>query len=300
MDKGAGRIHWDSRDHSGDGPDAQKCQSWPGYTAEVNRVSDTKELGYRVKSRAVYLAFHDIIRSDGEDRVDGSIRSTRQDLRNTLTFLPGGSSAEGWVKFKRRQSLVVAVHLNPAAEEANDFRLTELRPALYFENEPLRATLLKIQAVVERSSIEEASYAEVLGMVLLHELRAAMGARAVLPRTRGGLSPKAMHRVDEYIDANFARNISLSELSVLVDLSRFHFARAFKQATGTSAYQFILTHRVERAKEMLSRQDLSIDQVARAVGFKSPLQLGRAFRRLLGITPSAFRRQLSTKRPEDP
>lgn len=174
-DESAGRIHWDSRDHSGDGPDTQKCKSWPGYTAEVNRVSDSKELEYRVKSQTAYLAFHDIIRSDGEDRVDGSIRSNRQDYRNTLTFLPGGCSAEGWIKFKRRQSLVVAVHLNPTAEEANDFRLAELRPALYFENEPLKATLLKIQAVVDRSSIEESSYAEVLGLVLLHELRGAMG-----------------------------------------------------------------------------------------------------------------------------
>ncbi|MGY8677845.1 hypothetical protein Q2941_08485 [Bradyrhizobium sp. UFLA05-153] len=173
--EGAGRIHWDFQDHSGDGPDTQKCQSWPSYTAEVVRVSDSKELEYRVKSQTAYLAFHDIIRSDGEDRVDGSIRSTRQDYRNALTFLPGGCSAEGWIKFKRRQSLVVAVHLSPTAEEANDFRLTELPPALYFENEPLKATLLKIQAVVDRSSIEESSYAEALGMVLLHELREAMG-----------------------------------------------------------------------------------------------------------------------------
>ncbi|MBX9826337.1 MAG: helix-turn-helix transcriptional regulator, partial [Xanthobacteraceae bacterium] len=72
----------------------------------------------------------------------------------------------------------------------------------------------------------------------------------------------------------------------------FHFIRSFKQAAGIPPHQFMIRLRVDRAKEMLAEGDLSIAEVASQTGFGSPIQLTRAFRRVVGTTPSAFRRDM--------
>ena len=61
---------------------------------------------------------------------------------------------------------------------------------------------------------------------------------------------------------------------------------------GIPPHQFMIRLRVDRAKEMLAEGDLSIAEVASQTGFGSPIQLTRAFRRVVGTTPSAFRRDM--------
>jgi AraC family transcriptional regulator len=74
-------------------------------------------------------------------------------------------------------------------------------------------------------------------------------------------------------------------------LSRFHFILAFKDSVGLSPYQYVLAERVHRARGLLSKSELSIADVALAVGFHDAIQLNRVFRKLVGITPTVFRRE---------
>jgi AraC family transcriptional regulator len=100
-----------------------------------------------------------------------------------------------------------------------------------------------------------------------------------------------LRRIKEFVDAHISRGIGISELASLVGLSQFHFIRAFKRSVGRSPYQHVLSERISVAKEMLSKSDLSIADVARAVGFSDVSQLNRVFRKLIGVTPTAFRRE---------
>ena len=84
--------------------------------------------------------------------------------------------------------------------------------------------------------------------------------------------------------------MTISELASLLDLTRFHFIRAFKQAAGLPPHQFLIRRRIDRAKDMLADSRSSIAEIAERSGFGSPIQLTRAFRRVLGTTPSAMRR----------
>jgi hypothetical protein len=83
------------------------------FPAELIRIWPT-ELEFRVKGDAAYLALHDLVRSDGEATINGGSCSTLTDVRDRLTFVPIGSSMEGWHRFKGRVSSVFGVHLTYA------------------------------------------------------------------------------------------------------------------------------------------------------------------------------------------
>ena len=256
-------------------------------------ISKPQELAYRFQGHTHYLALHDIVRTDGETIIDGFARSVRRDIRNTLTFVPKGASVEGWSKYKDRRSSVLAIFLDPNADERGELRADDLPPRLHFENPSLKQSMQKLNEVMRSSPAHEQTYAEHLGLIILCELRDALLGKREAPAFTGGLTPQQLNRVRDYITANLGKDISLSELAGLVNLSKFYFIRAFKKTTGTAPYQFIISRRVERAKELLTEPNSSIAPVARSVGFHSTLQLDRAFHRLIGMTPSSYRDQVA-------
>jgi AraC family transcriptional regulator len=161
-----GKIEWHQR-HP-DVPDpfliTQRSFSW--FSAELVRIWPT-ELEFRVKADAAYLALHDSVRSDGETTINGGSRSTLTDARNTLTFVPIGSSVEGWNRFEGRVSSVCAVHLAPAMQDHDAIDISNIPPSLYFTNNNLKATVQKVQSVLDGSGIDDHAYAETLGLLLL-------------------------------------------------------------------------------------------------------------------------------------
>ncbi|HEV2605585.1 MAG TPA: AraC family transcriptional regulator [Microvirga sp.] len=103
-----------------------------------------------------------------------------------------------------------------------------------------------------------------------------------------------MKRATEYMEDRLADDVSLCDLSKLLDLSTFHLCRAFKQSTGLPPYRWRLQRCVERAREMLEGTDLSVTEVAAAVGYDDPSQLAAAFRKALGVSPTQYRRERRT------
>jgi AraC family transcriptional regulator len=199
---------------------------------------------------------------------------------------------EGWNCFKGRVSSVLAVHLAPPTSDHDANDISNIPPSLYFENNDLKATLQKLKSVLDGSGIDDHAYAETLGLLLLWELRHAADPKHLqLKPVRGGLTGHQLRRIKEFVDVHISKEIGISELAGLAGLSQYHFIRAFKHSVGLSPYQYVLSARISVAKEMLSKRDLSIDDVALAVGFSGASQLNRVFRKLIGVTPTIFRRE---------
>jgi transcriptional regulator of acetoin/glycerol metabolism/AraC-like DNA-binding protein len=117
----------------------------------------------------------------------------------------------------------------------------------------------------------------------------ALGKIAPAPQAHGGLSPSAMRRVQDYVEANFSNAIDLATLAAVAGLSIHHFARGFKQSAGVAPHHYLIQKRVERAGDMLAHTDLALSEIAYAVGFSDQSHLARHFRQMLGITPGQFR-----------
>jgi AraC family transcriptional regulator len=93
----------------------------------------------------------------------------------------------------------------------------------------------------------------------------------------------------QYIAANLKNDIRLSDLARVANFSTFHFARAFRKATGESPHRFVRGCRLERAKDLLAEDDMSVAEIALACNFSSQSSFTRAFTRAFGVSPGKFR-----------
>jgi len=98
-----------------------------------------------------------------------------------------------------------------------------------------------------------------------------------------------LRRVTEYIQQNLDKSLTLAELADVVYMSPYHFARLFKGSTGVPPHRFVVRQRIARARGVLARPELSIAEISRLVGFRTPSHFTSVFRRVLGITPGAYR-----------
>ena len=105
----------------------------------------------------------------------------------------------------------------------------------------------------------------------------------------GGLSGYKLRRVKEFIFENLDSDLSLAEIASVAELSQFHFARAFRKSTGLTPQQFLMQQRIERAKELLSTNDLPIVEVSLRTGFKNQSHFTSLFRKFTSLTPRNWR-----------
>jgi AraC-like DNA-binding protein len=108
-------------------------------------------------------------------------------------------------------------------------------------------------------------------------------------RSRGGLAPRVLQRVCDYMEAHLGENVELEALADIAGLSRFHFARAFKQSVGIAPHSYLMQRRVERAKALVIETKLSLAQIALECGFSDQSHFARRFLQFVGVTPRSFR-----------
>jgi AraC family transcriptional regulator len=90
---------------------------------------------------------------------------------------------------------------------------------------------------------------------------------------------------------HFAEEFNLEQLAAHAGLSKFHFHRLFKSATGVSPSQYHTKLRMNAARRLLRETKHSVVAVALEVGYTNPSHFARLFRRETGLSPSDYRRQ---------
>jgi AraC-like DNA-binding protein len=100
-----------------------------------------------------------------------------------------------------------------------------------------------------------------------------------------------LRRVRDRIDREYAQPLNVEALAAGVHMSAGHLSREFRAAYGESPYSYLMTRRIERAMALLQRGDLSVTEVCFAVGCSSLGTFSTRFTELVGMPPSAYRRQ---------
>ncbi len=99
-----------------------------------------------------------------------------------------------------------------------------------------------------------------------------------------------LRRVRDRIDREYAQPLDVEALARDAYMSAGHFSREFKLAYGESPYGYLMTRRIERAMALLRRGDLSVTEVCFEVGCSSLGTFSTRFTELVGMPPSAYRR----------
>jgi len=131
-----------------------------------------------------------------------------------------------------------------------------------------------------------------LSKSLIHSFVLSLGLRHGQPLSkrarRGGIAPHHLRRLREWIDEHLEYPITVQTMAGELGLSTAHFSRAFKESTGGTPWNFVLSVRLERARKLLS-STASIDSIASQCGFADSAHLSRLFKRQYGRCPSRMR-----------
>jgi AraC-like DNA-binding protein len=98
-----------------------------------------------------------------------------------------------------------------------------------------------------------------------------------------------LRRARDLMDREYARPLEVAELARVALMSTAHFARSFRATYGETPYSYLMTRRIERAKALLRRGDMSVTEVCLEVGCLSLGSFSARFTELVGETPTAYR-----------
>jgi AraC-like DNA-binding protein len=100
-----------------------------------------------------------------------------------------------------------------------------------------------------------------------------------------------LNRARKFIDLCYDLPLNLDEISSHACFSRYHFLRLFRQAFNKTPHQYLVERRIERAKELLSANDLRVTDVCFEVGFQSLGSFSSLFHKSVGHPPTTYREQ---------
>ena len=271
---------------------SRRTASGPGMAVEIVQDNRRGRIDYHYSSPLHMLVVHERgARHDGCTVIEGLPKSTLQDCSRKLVFVPAGHKYHDWHE-PRTLSRVVFFYFDPTQLEIG--RRLSLAPRIFFEDNALMQTALKLATLIESGASDHRLYLEALGVVLAHELvRINTGEKRAETQSNGGLAAWQRRKAVAYIEEHLAEPISLEALARLVGLSACYFCRAFRQSLGIPPQRYQLSQRIERAKTLLAKRAASVTDVGLTVGYNDTSAFCTAFRRLTGLTPSAYRRNFS-------
>jgi AraC family transcriptional regulator len=222
-----------------------------------------------------------------------------------LMLKPGGgaSSEVRWRSLSTEPMQTVQMHLNNdlfsrTAEEIADrdpARLT-LYGRSVFQDPLLTQIGLALWRELEYPTSTGKLYAQTAAQMLaVHLLRYYTTPGQQIKEPTQGLTQRQISQITDFVLAHLDQDLSLSALAQQIGFSPYHFARLFRQTTGESPHQFVLSQRIEHAQSLLRETGQPLAQIALTSGFANQSHLTQVFKRTLGLTPADYRAHYGTR-----
>ncbi len=163
------------------------------------------------------------------------------------------------------------------------------------------ATLIKLGADVDLKKVEElyfntrvlspTQYEALVRLLSIFAEHLAESSRALIALPKPS-EPPSIAEARKFIDLHAQEAIPLAAVARTVNMSANYFSEKFKEVTGLNFVEYVARVRVEKARNLLQNPNLRISEIAYDVGFQSLSQFNRAFLRVSGCSPTAYRKTL--------
>lgn len=262
----------------------QRFEVAAGETSEIIRLDHHLTLNRR--GNFTLTSTH-----EGQRQGDRQVSSGHIHFRPAL--MPHSSTWDGETAF-------TVIALNPAFVQTcaidlfkQEKYLATFRPILAEHNQLCWALGSRLEAVVYDETPPPHVFIEELATVLtMHLLLTYGSAVSQSSVSQVALTKAKLKQLYDYIEDHICEDIRLSELANLCGLSKYHFCRQFKKFTGLTPHQYIIRRRIDVAKQLLAKPNLTIGAISEHLGFASHSQFTAFFRRHAGVTPQGFRQTL--------
>ncbi len=182
--------------------------------------------------------------------------------------------------------------LEQALQDSRQPRV-ELRERHALQDQSMRH-LMEILLYEKRRGFQSGAFFldSIAAALASHLIRWYSADTPVMMSSVGGMAPSTLRRCIALMETRLEGDLGLVELASEAGLSTSHFIRSFRESTGKTPYQFLLDRRVQRAQTLMRDPRASLTEVAKSSGFANQHHLASVFRRITGMTPSAYRGSL--------
>jgi AraC family transcriptional regulator len=262
--------------------------TWQGIRADAYHIGEVETPDYQTVDHSVMV--HLSTPALVDLKIDGQCDS-RKRVPGDLSILPA-AAVRRVRSHDHHDVLVVSVSQEMVAQAAIELgheKPFELVPCAHHRNAQLEHIFWALKAEAQSNCMSGPLYGESLALAMcVHLLRQGFVKHSTVAR-KGGLAPQALRQVIDYIESNLDGPLRMASLAEISGLSQYRFAHNFKSATGVPPYQYVIRSRLNRAKQMLRQTDLSVLEIAYAVGCQSIGRFNSLFKRELGTTPTDYR-----------
>lgn len=273
----------------------EKMLSWPGVKAGHVRLFPGVATNKQLDKHHIFIPLAGSFEASTVT-VGGNIAHARRTVGQAIIVPAGQQYSANW----REELEDVAIHLDHdfvarSAGELLQPDRVEMMAACEIGDPLVHQIGLALASEIDAGAPSGSIYAESLvNTMVAHLLRhySSAGERFQLNLANlGGLPKHKLRRVTEFIEENLERDLTLTEIAEIAELSPFHFARSFKQATGSTPIQFLTQRRIDLAKRLLAESDLPIVEIGLRAGFKNQSHFTTLFRKVTAMTPKAYRNE---------
>ncbi|WP_298768203.1 AraC family transcriptional regulator [uncultured Shewanella sp.] len=171
-----------------------------------------------------------------------------------------------------------------------DPRLIAIPELTFFEDPTLEALFRHQMATFHWDPSSQLMMKQFSDSILISLLQNHQSMPAI-PQLTGGLSPKVKRLVLDFMQTHFHRQIYLHEMAALAQLSEYHFCRMFKHSFAMTPQAYLCQLRLQHAQALIKANTQNLSDIALTCGFANQSHMGRYFKKALGLSPSAFKRQ---------
>ncbi|MCF0187526.1 MAG: helix-turn-helix domain-containing protein [Bacteroidaceae bacterium] len=176
-------------------------------------------------------------------------------------------------------------------DHVENIRLKVLEFALWAEHESYSIGGRKYEFLSRGEYLPVVNGFEDLDEMKLWFVSKVRAATEAVANRKEDQSNSVISKAISYIENNFTKELSLDEVSRVVNVSPYYFSKLFKEEKGENFVEYLTRIRMEKAKQLLTTSDMSMKEICREIGYSDPNYFSRNFKKFTGMTPTEYARK---------